>query len=122
MLAHRVVQAKPQKAVHYQSLDIVARQRNQCEVKPSRLARKGKQGELNAHAFWHTTGPHLIASVGIRAFDRTGNSVIPNIHDSIPSNECSKHKCDVLNKWVKDKPVYQEEGQSKENESQAQPH
>jgi hypothetical protein len=75
---------------------------------------------LNSNATRHTARPHLKACIGIGTLDSSRNGVIPYIHDSIPPDEHSVEKRNVLDERVKHQPIDQKDNERDKDESDTQ--
>jgi ribosomal protein S2 len=85
------------------------------------LTNNGQDGKLETNASRKAAGPHLKTGIRIGAFDRSADSIIPNIDYPVPANESSIKKSDILDQRIKEEPVDQKCDQRNEDEAQIQP-
>lgn len=101
---------------------VVAHEADEGKVQSSRLAKNGSQGKLETYATGDTARPHFEARMCIGSFNGPRNGIIPNVHETVPANECPVKERHVHQDGRKDQPVNQHNGQSEHNKTNAQSH
>ena len=92
------------------------------KVQTGALANDCENCELNADASGQAAFPHLEAGVSIASLDGPADSVIPDIHDSVPADKYTVKKSNELEEGIKEQPLDQGCSESNDNESDVQPY
>ena len=94
---------------------------DQRKVQTGALADDCQDGELDADASGQAAFPHLKAGVGVASLDGATDSVVPNVHNAVPSDKYSIKEGDKLQKGIKGIPLDNHSREGDDNESYVQP-
>lgn len=90
-------------------------------VQTGTLANDCKDRELDANTLGKAAFPHLIAGVGVTSLNSPTDSVVPDIHDSVPADEDTVKEGNELKDGIKNQPLDQYRSEGDDNESDIQP-